>query len=154
MESLSNRYSSTVTIIETPKKARRTGTKKHSLSNPKIALFILPSQFRSSLRSKSSEPILEFLQDPKREAKANQTLEAAKKQITDSGEKNPKGVFNLDKVTVLPPISRPTKIICMGGNFSDHLQEGSTSLPPFPISFLKSPTSLVGHRAPVFYPGR
>src|SRR5207245_6694067 len=42
----------------------------------------------------------------------------------------------------------------MGGNFSDHLQEGSTSLPPFPISFLKSPTSLVGHRAPVFYPRR
>src|SRR5947199_2193681 len=40
----------------------------------------------------------------------------------------------------------------MGGNFSDHLQEGSTSLPPFPISFLKSPTSLVGHRAPIFYP--
>src|SRR5207302_8835447 len=48
----------------------------------------------------------------------------------------------------------PTKIICMGGNFSDHLQEGSTSLPPFPISFLKSPTSLVGHRAPIFYPRR
>ena len=104
--------------------------------------------------SKNSEPILEFLQDPKREAKANQTLEAAKKQIADSGEKSPKGVFNLDKVTVLPPISRPTKIICMGGNFSNHLQEGSTSLPPFPISFLKSPTSLVGHRAPVFYPRR
>src|SRR6266480_2535495 len=53
MESLSNRYSSTVTIIETPKKARRTGTKKHSLSNLKIVLSILPSQFRSSLRSKS-----------------------------------------------------------------------------------------------------
>src|SRR5256886_14212173 len=40
----------------------------------------------------------------------------------------------------------------MGGNFSDHLAEGSSSLPPFPISFLKSPTSLVGHRAPVIYP--
>ena len=104
--------------------------------------------------SKNSEPILDFLQDPKSEAKANQTLEAAKKQIGDSRETNPKGVFNLDKVTVLPPISRPTKIICMGGNFSDHLQEGSTSLPPFPISFLKSPTSLVGHRAPIFYPRR
>src|SRR5207244_5292474 len=94
------------------------------------------------------------LQDPKREAKANQTIEAAKKQIADSGEKNPKGVFNLDKVTVLPPILRPTKIICMGENFSDHLQEGSTSLPPSSISFLKSPTSLVVYRSPVFYPLR
>src|SRR3989442_3141915 len=42
----------------------------------------------------------------------------------------------------------------MGGNFSDHLAEGSSSLPPFPISFLKAPTSLVGHRAPVIYPRR
>src|SRR5712692_7147410 len=103
--------------------------------------------------SKSSEPILDFLQDPKNEAKANQTVEAAKKQ-TDDSETSPMGVFNLDKVTVLPPIASPTKIICMGGNFSDHLQEGSTSLPPFPIAFLKPPTSLVGHRASVFYPRR
>src|SRR5438094_7532431 len=103
--------------------------------------------------AKNSEPLLDFLQDPKSEAKANQAVEAARKQPADS-EKSQKGVFNLDKVTVLPPIARPTKIICMGGNFSDHLQERSTSLPPFPISFLKSPTSLVGHRAPIFYPRR
>src|SRR5256712_8157958 len=37
---------------------------------------------------------------------------------------------------------------------TDHLAEGSSSLPPFPISFLKAPTSLVGHRAPVIYPRR
>src|SRR6266566_4209933 len=121
-------------------------------SENRIGIMIDSARFAELGTSKNSEPILEFLQDLKREAKANQTLEAAKKQIVDSGEKNPKGVFNLDKVTVLPPISHPTKIICMGGNFSDHLAEGSSSLPPFPISFLKSPTSLVGHRAPVIYP--
>src|SRR6266536_5802110 len=121
-------------------------------SENRIGIMVDSARFAELGTSKNSEPITEFLQDPKREAKANQTLEAAKKQLTDSGEKNPKGVFNLDKVTVLPPISRPTKIICMGGNFSDHLQEGSASLPPFPVSFLKSPTSLVGHKAPVFYP--
>lgn len=54
----------------------------------------------------------------------------------------------------MPPIAHPSKIICMGGNFSDHLQEGSTSLPPFPISFLKSPTALIGHKAPVVYPSK
>ena len=123
-------------------------------SENRIGIMIDSARFVELAASKNSEPILDFLQDPKREAKANQTLETAKRQISDSVEKNPKGVFNLDKVTVLPPISRPIKIICMGGNFSDHLQEGSTSLPPFPISFLKSPTSLVGHRAPVFYPRR
>lgn len=122
-------------------------------SENRIGVMIDSTRLAELSAAKSSEPILDFLQEPKGEAKANQTVEAAKKQTADS-EKSSKGVFNLDKVTVLPPISRPTKIICMGGNFSDHLQEGSTSLPPFPISFLKSPTSLVGHRAPVFYPRR
>src|SRR6266571_5642129 len=118
-------------------------------SENRMGIMIDTARFAELGASKSSEPILDFLEDPKSFTKASQTLEAAKKHIADSGEKNPKVVFDLDKVTVLPPISRPTKIICMGGNFSDHLQEGSTSLPPFPISFLKSPTSLVGHRAPV-----
>ncbi|HEX4921483.1 MAG TPA: fumarylacetoacetate hydrolase family protein, partial [Candidatus Bathyarchaeia archaeon] len=31
---------------------------------------------------------------------------------------------------------------------------GTASLPPFPISFLKSPTALAGHRASVVYPPR
>src|SRR5207249_4016482 len=101
---------------------------------------------------KNSEPILDFLHDPKHEARAVQTLDNAKKQLANPEEKSAKGVIGLDSVTVLPPIARPTKIICLGGNFSDHLQEGSASLPPFPVTFLKSPTSLVGHKAPVFYP--
>src|SRR6058998_3015484 len=122
-------------------------------SENRIAVMVDPVRLVELSVAKNSEPLLDFLQDPKSEAKANQAVEAARKQTADS-ERSPKGVFNLDKVTVLPPIARPTKIICMGGNFSDHLQEGSTSLPPFPISFLKSPTSLVGHRAPVISPRR
>jgi 2-keto-4-pentenoate hydratase/2-oxohepta-3-ene-1,7-dioic acid hydratase in catechol pathway len=101
----------------------------------------------------SSEPILDFLKDPKAESKAQLAADSAKKQF-DKDKRGEKGYWSLDSVTVLPPIGHPTKIICMGGNFSDHLAEGSSSLPPFPISFLKSPTSLVGHRAPVIYPRR
>src|SRR6266516_3555596 len=70
-------------------------------SENRIGIMVDSARFAELGTSKNSEPILEFLQDPKREAKANQTLEAAKKQIVDSGEKNPKGVFNLDKVTLL-----------------------------------------------------
>ena len=103
---------------------------------------------------KSQEPILEFLKDPKREAKAAQALTNLSKLGSKEGSEDSKGTFDLEKVTVLPPVARPAKIICMGGNFSDHLQEGSTSLPPFPISFLKSPTALVGHRAPIVYPSK
>ena len=101
----------------------------------------------------ASEPLLEFLRDPKAESKAQLAADATKEHL-DAGKQNERGYLSLDSVTVLPPIAHPTKIICMGGNFSDHLAEGSSSLPPFPISFLKAPTSLVGHRAPVIYPRR
>ena len=101
----------------------------------------------------SSEPLLDFLSDPKAESKAQLAAYSAKKNL-DGHKQNERRYWSLDFVTVLPPIAHPTKIICMGGNFSDHLAEGSSSLPPFPISFLKAPTSLVGHRAPVIYPKR
>ena len=101
----------------------------------------------------SFEPILDFLKDPKAESKTQLAADSAKKHF-DEDKQDKKGYWSLDSVTVLPPIAHPTKIICMGGNFSDHLAEGSSSLPPFPISFLKAPTSLVGHRAPVIYPRR
>ena len=101
----------------------------------------------------SSEPLLEFLKDPKAESKAQLAADSAKKR-SDEDKQDKKGYWSLDSVKVLPPIAHPTKIICMGGNFSDHIAEGSSSLPPFPISFLKAPTSLVGHRSPVIYPRR
>jgi len=99
----------------------------------------------------SSEPILEFLSDSKAESKAQVAAGSAKKHL-DDGKQSEKGYWRLDSVTVLQPIARPSKIICMGGNFSDHLAEGKSSLPPFPVSFLKAPTSLIGHRAPIIYP--
>jgi 2-keto-4-pentenoate hydratase/2-oxohepta-3-ene-1,7-dioic acid hydratase in catechol pathway len=104
-----------------------------------------------TLAKASSEPVLEFLIDPKAESKAQIAADSAKKHLDDR-KQDEKGYWRLDSVTVLPPVARPSKIICMGGNFSDHLAEGKSSLPPFPISFLKAPTSLVGHRALVIYP--
>lgn len=124
-------------------------------SENRIGVMIDNSTIAELSSSKASEPILDFLQDPKHEAKAAQASEGWRKQgTTHAGGKGSKGILAIDDVTVLPPIARPTKIICMGGNFSDHLQEGSTSLPPFPISFLKSPTALVGHRTSVVYPNK
>jgi acylpyruvate hydrolase len=99
----------------------------------------------------ASEPLLEFLKDPRAESKAQQAADSGRKHV-DANKQEEKGYWTLESVTVLPPVAHPTKIICMGGNFSDHLAEGSASLPPFPISFLKAPTSLVGHQAPVIYP--
>ncbi|CAN5322015.1 fumarylacetoacetate hydrolase family protein [soil metagenome] len=43
-----------------------------------------------------------------------------------------------------PPIKRPSKIICIGLNFSDHAQEANMELPKEPIIFFKSTTALIG----------
>ncbi len=102
----------------------------------------------------SQEPLLDFLKDPKAEEKARAATENGMK-ILKNGRPSKNGpVLGIDDVTVLSPVGRPSKIICMGGNFSDHLSEGQRDLPPFPISFLKAPTSLIGHKAPVVHPRR
>ncbi len=98
--------------------------------------------------AEAGEPLVEFLQSPDREKKVQGALQ--------SSEGTKKKAVRLDQVTVLSPIRRPGKIICMGKNFIDHLAEGSTPQPPaeFPISFLKAPSALTGHMAPIYYPSR
>jgi acylpyruvate hydrolase len=100
----------------------------------------------------SREPLIEFLKDPEAEEKASAAAQSSLKLLKSTKQVKNGLVSKLDSLTVLPPVGRPSKIICMGGNFSDHLSEGGASLPPFPISFLKAPTSLVGHRSPIIYP--
>ena len=43
-----------------------------------------------------------------------------------------------------PPISRPSKIVCIGLNFRDHAQESKMEIPKEPVIFFKATTSLVG----------
>jgi 2,4-didehydro-3-deoxy-L-rhamnonate hydrolase len=43
-----------------------------------------------------------------------------------------------------PPVSMPSKIVCIGLNYSDHAAESGMDLPKEPVVFFKSTTSLVG----------
>lgn len=43
-----------------------------------------------------------------------------------------------------PPVARPSKIICIGLNYSDHATESKMQLPPEPVIFFKATTSIVG----------
>jgi len=61
-------------------------------------------------------------------------------------------VFPLSGIIRKPPIPRPGKIIAMGLNFYDHVQENKVPVPEFPVAFLKTTTSLVGPDEPVPYP--
>lgn len=42
------------------------------------------------------------------------------------------------------PVARPSKIICIGLNYSDHAAESNMQLPAEPVIFFKSNTALVG----------
>ena len=50
---------------------------------------------------------------------------------------------------LLPPLSRPTKIICVGLNYADHTAESPYEQPDYPTLFLRLHTSLVAHDQPI-----
>lgn len=59
--------------------------------------------------------------------------------------------FNLSEVELLPPI-QPSKIICVGLNYSDHALELDMPLPDKPLIFLKPPSAIIGHLGKIIYP--
>ncbi len=50
------------------------------------------------------------------------------------------------------PISRPSKLVCIGLNYSDHAAESNMKLPVEPIIFFKSTTAVVGPNDDVMIP--
>jgi 2-keto-4-pentenoate hydratase/2-oxohepta-3-ene-1,7-dioic acid hydratase in catechol pathway len=46
----------------------------------------------------------------------------------------------------------PTKIICVGYNYRDHATELKAEIPREPLMFLKPPSAIVAHQAPIPYP--
>lgn len=60
-------------------------------------------------------------------------------------EKNRNKLQPLPEGTRLgPPFARPSKIICIGLNYSDHAKESNMAAPAEPVVFFKSTTSLCG----------
>lgn len=57
-----------------------------------------------------------------------------------------------DGLKFLPPLRRPTKILCVGLNFKDHSKESNFEQPDYPTMFLRLNTSLVAHNAPIVRP--
>ena len=58
----------------------------------------------------------------------------------------------LSEVTLLAPIPRPPKIICIGVNYADHAAEAGRALPRWPSVFLKAPSCIVGPGDPIVKP--
>jgi len=59
--------------------------------------------------------------------------------------------YALSDVRLLPP-ANPTKIVCIGLNFRQHIEEVGAKVPERPHFFLKPPSSLIGHEDAIVFP--
>jgi len=57
-----------------------------------------------------------------------------------------------DRVTLLAPIPRPGKLICVGHNYHDHAGGSSAALPEYPAFFAKYSNVVIGPHQPIVYP--
>ena len=67
---------------------------------------------------------------------------------------SPPGNERLDAAgaTLLAPILRPPKLICIGLNYRDHAAESRAEIPSVPTVFCKFQTAITGHRHPIVLP--
>lgn len=73
--------------------------------------------------------------------------------LAEAGAKAAAGeVVDEASLSFLPPVTRPSKIVCMGLNYRDHAEESGLGIPDFPVLFARFPSSLIGHGAPIILP--
>ncbi len=60
--------------------------------------------------------------------------------------------YDLKSTRLAPPVARPSKIICIGLNYSDHAKESNSEVPGEPVLFTKASTALNGPFDPIEIP--
>lgn len=78
---------------------------------------------------------------------ANGLLSSAQRVMEDGGNTIPLGA-----VTFLPVIPNPGKIICVGLNYLEHVNEGGRTVTEAPTLFLRTDESQVGHGEAIVLP--
>lgn len=59
-----------------------------------------------------------------------------------------------EDVRVGPPLSRPSKIVCVGLNYAKHAAESGMDIPEEPVLFFKASSAIVGPFDPIVIPKR
>ena len=57
-----------------------------------------------------------------------------------------------EPASLLAPIDRPGKIVCVGLNYRDHAEEQGTELPERPLLFTKAPSAVTNPGDPIVHP--
>lgn len=55
------------------------------------------------------------------------------------------GIVPLEAITLIAPVPRPGKLLCIGLNYRDHAAESGVPLPARPLLFSKFPSAIIGH---------
>lgn len=61
-------------------------------------------------------------------------------------------VVELGAVEYAPVVTHPTKIVCVGLNYANHIEEMGRELPQYPTLFAKFPEALIGARDDIHVP--
>ena len=107
------------------------------------------------LRDKSSQEFIDLCAtDPSTPSKLRGLIEfdpnfsKAKKALSNANAI----IKNLSEIKFDILIDQPGKIVCMGLNYADHAKEGGNARPEYPSFFMRGPSSLTAHLAPIIRP--
>ena len=64
----------------------------------------------------------------------------------------PMPAIDLNAVHILPPVPKPPKILCVGVNYDDHIEESGLKKPTYPEIFARFATSLIAAGDPIRRP--
>jgi len=69
-------------------------------------------------------------------------------------EEDNKKLIPIDGVRLGPPIARPSKIMCLAGNYEEHVEESrlTKNMPDNPVVFCKATTAITGPNDPIVLP--
>lgn len=59
--------------------------------------------------------------------------------------------LSFEEIEILPPVE-PSKIICVGRNYTAHAKEHDAEVPEIPLIFLKPPSTLIPHGGTIYLP--
>jgi acylpyruvate hydrolase len=107
-----------------------------------LAIETPGGELRGRLKNETAYPgdLLELLRQ------GGDSLKSAARTLADAP------ILNRDRITFLPPIATPSKIICVGLNYADHTKESPYEQPGYPTLFSRFNSTLIGHGRPIIRP--
>lgn len=83
---------------------------------------------------------------------ARELLPLVRQLVRSEGLLAPECFVTVGSVRLGPPITDPSKIVCLGLNYVDHAAEQGKNVPEWPLLFAKAPSCLIGNNDPLPLP--